>query len=99
MGYVHTASPCIQLQSAMVLELVDAALQVVERTGIRKQSSAPARFGELCQVSGTAEAIRASRRCGVGDIAMTRCCSVARSSSQNCSAFAWANCIPPGPWH
>ena len=28
--YVHTASPCIQLQSAMVLELVDAALQVVE---------------------------------------------------------------------
>lgn len=28
--YVHTARPCVQLQSAMVLELVDAALQVVE---------------------------------------------------------------------
>lgn len=28
--YVHTACPCVQLQSAMVLELVDAALQVVE---------------------------------------------------------------------
>ena len=28
--YVHTARSCVQLQSAMVLELVDAALQVVE---------------------------------------------------------------------
>lgn len=28
--HVHTARPCVQVQSAMLLELVDAALQVVE---------------------------------------------------------------------
>lgn len=33
--YVHTARPCVQLQSTMVLELVDAALQVVEPTNER----------------------------------------------------------------
>lgn len=33
--YVHTAKPCMELQSAMVLELADAALQVIEPIGQR----------------------------------------------------------------
>lgn len=33
--YVHTAKPYMALQSAMVLELVDAALQVIEPIGQR----------------------------------------------------------------
>lgn len=33
--YVHSARPCMELQSAMVLELADAALQVIEPIGQR----------------------------------------------------------------
>lgn len=33
--YVHVARPCMELQSAMVLELADAALQVIEPISLR----------------------------------------------------------------
>lgn len=64
--YVHAAKPCMEPQSAMVLELADAALQSVEPISQRTAAwqafarcAVPQLFGQLGTAGGAAAAIRA----------------------------------------